>query len=730
MTRGEWASGAEVQGQQPARFGLLHRDVTRRPTLSGALIRRTQILLAFAMQVVGLIATFLALLTTPGAIDAFKLVAVSCLALSVLIAVTKLTSGRSPEAGVSAFSGVSVVVLALMPVVNRSGLAGPGYPVLLHAVSLGVTTLLMRLRPRWGVPAAIVYGAWIALVRAPVTGSLQACLEGGIFANMGVLVGLTFAIATRAAAEVEQGAELARTASEAALRTERRAFERGSSTRLLHDKILTALHMVGVAQGSTIPEAARDPAGEALSVLVGRRRDKEAMPTAAAITSAAARLGVGLHLDLVGEVADHRVRAALVEATSAALAEAAGRPGRHRVHVQGRLSGAFAEMTLTEPGVETESTQRDPAAELHAPGVAAAMAPVAGRVVVETRDDGVTTRLTWEGVGGPSAAQWSGRAFAPLVACGVVAIALHELIGLLHLDVVRSIPVVLAGMVLIPTLTVGLLLIPLRARTAYGMTLLALLAVPPVLTLNLQLPWQDDWRFWYANVALDCGVAVLSFRVRPWLGVAVTFVSAALFAGIQIARGELLVVLVATAYVAPLAAALGGGAIRMLMDTTRDQVTRSEQERRNAALASIEAEERVREADRRMAATGTDVLPVLAAISAGGPMPDDNFRGTCRDLEARLVDAFDPPPAGPDAASASVAPRFSDGEPGEDEPDVDEPGVDEPGVDERAAGGPRDGCEEAGRPRVGEPGGGPGPGSGGSGARGATPGPFSRIPRR
>ena len=52
-----------------------------------------------------------------------------------------------------------------------------------------------RLAQALGIPAALLYGAWIALVRAPVTGYLQACLEGGIFANMGVLVGWTFAIA-------------------------------------------------------------------------------------------------------------------------------------------------------------------------------------------------------------------------------------------------------------------------------------------------------------------------------------------------------------------------------------------------------------------------------------------------------------------------------------------------------------------------------------------------------
>lgn len=657
MTRGEWMSGGELNGPSRAtRFGFFHRDVTRRPTLSGAVIRRTQVLLAFAMQVVGLIATFLALLTTPGAIDAFKLVAVSCLAVSVLAAITQLVAGRSPVVGVTAYSAVSVVVLGLMPVVNRADLAGPGYPVLLHAVSLGVVTLLMRLRPRWGIPAALVYGAWIALVRAPVTGGLQAAFEGGIFANMGVLVGWTFAIAARAAAEVEQGAKLARAAAEAALRTEFRAYERDSSTRVLQDKILTALRLVAADDRPVIPDGAREPAGEALAVLVGRRRDKEAMPTAAEITAEADRLGVGLHLDVVGEVADPRVRAALVEAAAASLAEVAGRPGRHRVHVQGRLSGSFAEILLTDPGADPEGVRAEGPAVSQAPGATAAMARVGGQALQETRDDGVTTRLTWEGVGAPSAAQWSGQAFAPLVISGVVAIALHELIGLLYLDVVRSVPVVLAGMILIPTLTVGLLLIPLRARTAYGATLVALLAVPPILTLNLRLPWQDDWRFWYANVALDCAVAVLSFRVRPWLGVVVTFVSAAVFAGIQLARGDLLVVLVATAYVGPMACALGGGAIRILMDTTRDQVTRSEQDRRNAALATIEAEERVREADRRLAATGTDVLPVLAAISGGGPLPDDRFRQTCRSLEARLTAALHAPRLGGGGAGAAGGP--------------------------------------------------------------------------
>ena len=132
MTRGARANGTGLQGGRRARFGSRPRDLTRRPTLSAALIRRTQVLLAFAMQVVGLIATFLALLTTPGATDAFRLVAVSCLAVSVVIAVTPLVSGRSPVLGVTAFSAVSVVVLALMPVLGRAGLGGPGYPVLLH----------------------------------------------------------------------------------------------------------------------------------------------------------------------------------------------------------------------------------------------------------------------------------------------------------------------------------------------------------------------------------------------------------------------------------------------------------------------------------------------------------------------------------------------------------------------------------------------------------------------
>lgn len=641
MARGDWASGAALHGLPRPRVGLRHRDGASGRTLSGAVIRRTQILLAFAMQLVGLIATFLALLTTPGVIDGFRLVAVSCLAMCVVVAVTQQVSGRRSVVGVTAYSVVSVVVLALMPVVNRPGLTGPGYPVLLHAVSLGVVTLLMRLPPRWGVPASLVYGAWIALVRAPVTGTLQAALEGGIFANMGVLVGWAFAIATRAAAEVEQGATLARAAGEAALRTEFRAYERDSSTRVLQDKILAALRMVGAAHRPVIPEAARDPAGEALAVLVGRRRNKEATPTAAAITAAAQRLGVGLHLNIVGEVADEGVRAALVEATSAALTQVAERPGQQRVQVQGRLSGKFAELALTDAGADAVAPRRPALDDTPAPGVAEAMARVGGQGIVEARDEGLMTRLTWEGVGAPTAAEWSGRSFAPLVICGVVAIVLHELIGLLYLDVVRNVAVVLVAMVLIPALTVGLLLIPVRARTAYGLTLLALLAIPPVLTLNLQLPWQDDWRFWYANVTLDCAVAILSFRVRPWLGAAVTFLSAALFAAIQVARGDLLIVLVATAYVGPLAAALGGGAIRILMDTTRDQVTRSEQERRNAALATIEAEERIREADRRMAATGTDVLPVLAAISGGGPMPDVHFRQTCRALEGRLVAALE-----------------------------------------------------------------------------------------
>ena len=609
---------------------FLPRDLARVPSLSAALIHRTRLLLAFALQVVGLLSTFLALLTTPGAVRPFTLAAACALAAGVVFSLSALVTGRSPGIGVSAFSAVSVAVLGLMPVVDHQGLTGPGYPVLLHAVSLGVVTFLMRLTPRWGVPAALVYGAWVALVREPVTGPAQAMLEGGVFANMGVLVCWAFALAGRAAADVEHGARLAREAGEVALRTERRAYERDASARVVRDKIVTALRLVAGGDGPVIPDAAREPAGEALAVLVGRRRDKEATPTAAAIAGEAARLGVDLHLDVVGEVRDERVRRAFVDATSALLAAAAERIRRPRVNVLGRLSGTFAELTLTRPGV------RPPAPGL-AETLAEAMSRVGGQAVVEYEDDVTSARLIWAPADGPTAAPWSGRSFAPLVACGVVAILLHEAIGLLYLDVVRSVPLVIAGMVAIPALTLGLLLIPLRARTAYAATLLALLAVPPILTYNLQLPWQDDWRFWYANVALDCGVAVLSFRVRPWLGVAVTVVSAGLFAAVQLARGDLLVVLVATAYAAPLAAALGGGAMRMLMDTTRDQVTRAEQERRKSALASIEAEERVREAERRLAATGTDVLPVLATIGGGGPIPDARFRATCRALEARLT---------------------------------------------------------------------------------------------
>ncbi|MBW3084109.1 hypothetical protein KEM60_00292 [Austwickia sp. TVS 96-490-7B] len=616
--------------------GYLRRDLPERPSLSGAVIHRTRLLLAFAMQVVGLIATFLALLTTPGAISMFTLAAVSSLAASVLIAVTSLVSGRSPAVGVSTYSAIAVVTLGLMPIVDRPGLAGPGYPVLLHAVSLGVTSLLMRLAPRGAVPCALIYGLWIAMVRAPVTDVPQAVLEGGIFANMGVLVSWAFAIARDAARHVEEGARLARNANETALRTERRAFERDASTRVLHDKIVTALHLVADTKNPTIPDAARQPASEALAVLVGRRRDKETTPTPTAITAEAARLGVHLHVDIIGEVTNPPVRTALIEATTAtltALANTSPPDGPRQLHVHGRLSGTFADMLLTQPGAgQPESSTTTPT-----PGATTAMTRIGGHVHVTTRGDDLETQLTWEGTDIPSAAQWSGKSFAPLVACGVIAIVLHELIGLLHLDVVSSVPVVLAGMVLIPTLTAGLLLIPLRARTTYVATVLALLAVPAALTYNLQLPWQDDWRFWYANVALDGAVAILSFRVRPWLGVALTFVSGAIFAATQMARGDLLVVLVATAYVGPFAAALGGGAIRILMDTTRDHVTHSEQERRKAALAAIEAEERTREADRRSAAIGTDVLPILAAIGNGGPMPDPQFRHTCRALADRCA---------------------------------------------------------------------------------------------
>ena len=42
-------------------------------------------------------------------------------------------------------------------------------------------------------------------------------------------------------------------------------------------------------------------------------------------------------------------RSSAIEAASAALTRAAGLPGGRRVHVQGRLSGTFAEMALTDP---------------------------------------------------------------------------------------------------------------------------------------------------------------------------------------------------------------------------------------------------------------------------------------------------------------------------------------------------------------------------------------------
>lgn len=576
---------------------------------------------------------------------------------------------------VLAVAGVGAIVGVVESILGSPGRLGVRLYCAASLAALGLSIVLpderydVEYRPLWSLvmtawcltsvavsPRAVAWVSPVVVVevvieRTPAVGGWQAAYEASLFVLTALLCAAGVRALHRAATWVRTASESSWSAHEGLVRDSARAQAKRRWDGLVHDKVLGALRLAGRPDGR-VDEAARTLAGQAAQAL--RTLDPlAARPFRTSLHEHARGLGLDLDLDVTGECLDESVGAAFLGATAEALTNIHRHAPGRGARIHGHLGAAECRITICEvESGRTAKTLTPTSLALPPPPIGAAatgvglqvsvverMADVGGSAVVHPDERGaLVVELQWcpaDPAEDAPVTWWRERDFHIILWLGLGCLITHVLIGLTFLDVVRSREWQLAGI-----LVFGLLVaVDVRAATdgwTWRAAVIGLVLLPAAFLLNLDDAPVSDWRYWFVGV-MDLPFAVMSFRSRPWAGVAAAVGQLAAMLAASAARGNPRLWAVTGGWGVVVASALLGMMMRLAMDRTTASVNSTAAETGATRLEAVRAQEREAESRRRLGRLEDSVLPMLDHIASGAPLTDED-RAECRLLEAEARD--------------------------------------------------------------------------------------------
>lgn len=579
---------------------------------------------------------------------------VIALAAPLALGIAAVLRGGSPRRWLRAFVVIGLGAALAHPLLTRDPGADQGYPPLWHVISGAMCITPVAFGPAAGWFVAPAFALVCLLVRIPAVGTAQGLLESLVFLTTGLLCAQTLRVLRSASAAVEAAAHRAWAAYEQAAQADERTRARRRWDALVHDKVLGALRLAGQGGGPDVQAAARELAADAALALRSEQQPSRpdlSLPEAA--RRHAERWGLQVRIedpDGAG-ITDTDASEAICDAIGEALANVARHSGQQHALVRIEpVDEGGVDVLVSDPGIGPQG----PAGAGITLGIGERMAAVGGTGQVGPGPDGGTeVRLTWrpaalpelpvaDNPGGSTERVWSERAFYSLLGLGLVAMGTHAVIGLSYLPASRA-PgwhlVGLAGLI-------GLTYLVARGPTGLGATVALIvgylgLSIGFTALLAQRLPY--DWRYWFIG-ALDLPAAALSFRFRPWAGLALAAAMPVGILGYQLGLGDpqWWAVFGSMSSVAG-SAAMGAFGARA-MDACSAAIAESANRAGVARLQAVRSGEREQESDRRLALLGRAVLPLLDRVAAGSALSDLDRAGALA-LEAQARDQLVAGPA-------------------------------------------------------------------------------------
>lgn len=534
---------------------------------------------------------------------------------------------------------VAVLIVRVVGVFFERTPAGTvDYSSLIHTVNAALFMLGIAFRPEVGMPVAGVMACCSHYVRVAPVGTVQATAETVI--NIGAAM-VSFLVVNRLNHELNRLEDVTRAAHRERVRAaaaDARVRVRERWDGIVHDKVLAALTL---ASRGRVADAA-GLAVDALTALASNASDPD-RPSGSdaldAVRQHAHSVGVELTLqvdrwppDEIGEVLEAAVCEALTNVARhsgvrAATVQLARENERWRVTVADRGHGFD---TAAVSGRRLGLRQR----------IVAAVESVGGQVSVESGAAGtrltmwapVVARVTTASADEPT---WTARAFVALAGICALLLGGHLGIGGIYFHDGRWLTVTIAGMMLLPAVTVLVTLLAV-GRLSWWATLVVLVATYVALAANVVNPEVPDWRWWFVG-AFDTAVALIG--ARAGMRVALVTVGSALLLSmaVLVVRGAATVLPLLLAGFQTVGWVGAGGGFKAILDRASVRIGQEARTRADAQARALAAGARDDELRRRQVSLNDEVVPALGRIATGTVLSDAERR-RCAELEAATRD--------------------------------------------------------------------------------------------
>ncbi len=504
-----------------------------------------------------------------------------------------------------------------------------GYSPLSNILIGGMVLTGFCMRAAIGAPMVLAGVIGFLPPRIEVVGALQGVAEGAVYLAAS---GVPFLVVVRL------GRELRRLEAASQAAHQQRALAVAAAERarlhewwdgLIHDQVLAALNLAAHGQVA----AAATPARQA----VARLSDAEAGPVTRpeAIARHARSLRVDVDLDLHGW-SEGAAGDTLEAATCEAITNVSRHSGVRAARVRSSCRDGVCRVTVRDEGRGFDPSSVPDARLGVRQRILGGLATVEGHGSIDSAlGEGTTVRLSAPLKVAlptvPPPERWSLRTFLPVALLAALHMGAHIAVGTTFLFAAVLPAIAVAGMVLIPALTVLVAMVPAHGPTWAG-ALVAVALTWGVLIGNVRHPDVGDWRLWFVG-AFDAAVVIVGLRRGILAAFAVVIAASGLGLAVLFVRGEVALVPLAVATFQCFAWGIGAGGFKRVLDRAGRRISLETADRAEAFARALAVASREAESQARRTALDAEVVPYVERIAAGDELgPCDRAR--CADLES------------------------------------------------------------------------------------------------